>query len=97
MNNNILDFIFDARSEELAKLTEEDKEFLNSPKYNIDNDYEKFINSLNELPEEIKKSIKEKFDKCIDTNNFMHYYFYSKYYKLGFCECMKLILDCNSL
>ena len=95
MNNNILDFIFDARSEELAKLTEEDKEFLNSPKNNINKDYEKFIDSLNELPEETKKSIKEKADKYIDTNNFMHYYFYSKYYKLGFCECMKLILDCK--
>ena len=95
MNNNILDFIFDARSEELAKITEEDKEFLNSPKNNINKDYENFIDSLNELPEETKKGIKEKADKYIDTNNFMHYYFYSKYYKLGFSECLKLILECK--
>ena len=51
MNNkeDILDFIFDARSEELAKLTKEDREFLDSPEVDINKDFLDFLDSISEL------------------------------------------------
>lgn len=92
MNDDILDFIYDARSEELAKLNEEDKEFLNSPKVDFDKTYKNFVNTLEALPEELTNTIIEKLNICIDTKDLIHAYFYKKYYKMGFSECMKLIL-----
>lgn len=97
MNNNILDFIFNARSEELAKLNEEDREFLNSPEIDFDKTYKGFINSLEVFPEEQRNAIIEKLNICIDTKDLIHAYFYKKYYKMGFSECMKLIINCNKV
>ena len=97
MNNNILDFIYDARSEELAKLNEKDKEFLNSPKVDFDKTYKDFVNTLDTLPKELKNILIEKLDVCIDTKDLIHAYFYKKYYKIGFSECMKLVINCNKI
>ena len=58
---NILDFIFEARSEKLAIINKEDREFLNSPKANIDNAYLEFTNILGKIPTETRKEILEKF------------------------------------
>ena len=93
-NENILDFIFNARSEELAKLTKEDREFLNSLETNINKEYQEFIDLLENLPKETKNNIIEKVNTYSDTSDFIHAYYYKKYYKLGFSECMKLILSC---
>lgn len=97
MNNDILDFIYDARSEELAKLNEEDREFLNSPKANFDKTYKDFVNTLEDLPKEVKNTIIEKLNICIDTKDLIHAYFYKKYYIIGFSECMKLVINCNKV
>ena len=60
MNNkeDILDFIFDSRSEELAKLTKEDREFLDSPEVDINKDFLDFLDSINELPKELQDTIR---------------------------------------
>lgn len=97
MNNNILDFIYDARSEELATLNDKDKEFLNSPKVDFDKTYKDFVNTLENLPNELKNTIIEKLNTCIDSNDLIHAYFYKKYYKIGFSECMKLVISCNKI
>lgn len=95
MNDDILDIIYDARSEELAKLDEKDREFLNSPKADFDKTYKKFVNTLEDLPKELKNTIIDKLNTCIDTKDLIHAYFYKKYYKMGFSECMKLVINCN--
>lgn len=99
MNNreNMLDFIFDARSEELAKLTEEDREFLDSPEVDINKDFLDFLDSISELPKELQDTIIEKVNTCCDTVDLIHAYYYKKYYKLGFSECLKLILNCINI
>lgn len=97
MNDNILDFVYDARSEELASLNKKDREFLNSPKTDFDKTYKDFINTLENLPEELKNTIIDKLNICIDTKDLVHAYFYKKYYKLGFSECMKLVINCNKI
>ena len=52
MNNkkDILDSIYDARSEELAQLTKENRKFLDSLEVDINNDFLNFLDSINELP-----------------------------------------------
>lgn len=97
MNNDILDFIYDARSEELAKLNKKDKEFLNSQQVDFDKTYKDFVNTLENLPKELKNTIIKKLNICIDTKDLIHAYFYKKYYKMGFSECMKLVINCNNI
>lgn len=97
MNDDILDFIYDARSEELAKLNEKDNKFLNSPQVDFDKTYKNFVNTLENLPKELKNTIIEKLNICIDTKDLIHAYFYKKYYKMGFSECMKLVISCNKI
>lgn len=97
MNDDILDFIYDARSEELAKLNEKDNKFLNSPQVDFDKTYKDFVNTLENLPKELKNTIIEKLNICIDTKDLIHAYFYKKYYKMGFSECMKLVINCNKI
>ena len=46
MNDDILDFIYDARSEELAKLDEKDREFLNSPKVDFNKTAKEVYNQI---------------------------------------------------
>lgn len=95
MNDSILDFIYDARSEELAKLNDKDREFLDSSKVDFDKTYKEFISTLENLPEELKNTIIKKLNICIDTKDLIHAYFYKKYYKIGFSECMKLVINCK--
>ena len=97
MNDNILDFVYDARSEELATLNDKDKEFLNSQKTDFDKTYKEFVNTLEDIPNELKNTIIEKLNICIDTKDLIHAYFYKKYYKIGFSECMKLVINCNKI
>lgn len=94
---DILDFIFDARNEELAKLTKEDREFLDSPEVEINKDFIDFLDSINELPNEVQDTTIEKVNTCCDTVDLIHAYYYKKYYKMGFSECMKLILNCINI
>ena len=44
-----------------------------------------------------KDTIIEKVNTCCDTVDLIHAYYYKKYYKLGFSECLKLILNCIKL
>lgn len=97
MNDSILDFIYDSRSEELAKSNEEDRDFLNSPEVDFDKTYKDFVNTLENLPEELTNTIIEKLNICVDTKDLIHAYYYKKYYKMGFSECMKLIISCNKI
>ena len=94
---NILDFIFEARSEKLAKINKEDREFLNSPKANIDKAYLEFTNILGKIPTETRKEILEKFNNYSDMSDYIHGYFCKKYYKNGFRECMRLIWECGKI
>lgn len=94
--DNILDIIFDARSEEVAKLSEGDMEFLNTPKADVDKHYKKFIRILEHIPEDTKKNIIKQIDEYTDTLDFVHAYFYKKYYKLGFADAVELMLNDNN-
>ena len=98
MNNkkDILDSIYDARSEELAQLTKENRKCLDSLEVDINKAFLNFLDSIDELPKELKDTIIEKVNTCCDTVDLIHSYYYKKYYKLGFCECLKLIFNCIS-
>ena len=79
---------------EITKLTKEDREFLDSPKVDINKNFLGFLDSIIELPKELQNTIIEKVNTCCDTVDLIHAYYYKKYYKLGFSECLKLILAC---
>lgn len=91
---DMLEFIFNSRCDEIAYITEKDKEFLNSKKVNIDKEYANFKKSLEELQEAPRKEIFKKFTNYIDISDYIAGYFNEKYYKIGFSDCMKLVLNC---
>ena len=66
-------------------------------KVDFDKTYKKFVNTLEDLPKELKNTIIDKLNTCIDTKDLIHAYFYKKYYKMGFNECMKLVIGCNKV
>lgn len=70
------------------------KTFIHSKKGNITKKYEDFQALIFRLPDKIKNEILEKFNDYSDTSDYIHGYFCKKYYKMGFCECMRLILEC---
>ena len=88
----ILNVIFEARSEKIAKLSETDKAYLSSHR-----DSSKAYNNLEKL---INKScpdnaydILSAIDDFISEINFENGYYNEKYYKQGFCDGFHLAHD----
>lgn len=86
---DILNLIFEGRSEEIAKVTETDKAYLSSycDSSKAYNNLEKLINkSCPDNAYDILSAI----DDFISEINFESGYFNEKYYKQGFCDGFRL-------
>ena len=89
---DILNVIFEARSEEIAKLTETDKAYLSSHcnSSKIYNDLEKLID---EYCPNNACDILSTIDDFISEINFESSYFNGKYYKQGLSDGLHLMSD----
>ena len=92
----ILEIIFEAREEELAKLDKEDKSFMEKDEANRNKKYnclkkqiEKIPYNLNKLKECISKSVEE----YVETIDYENAYFNEKYYLNGLKDGMKLMSE----
>ena len=90
---NMLETIFEAREEDLAFITDEDKKFMSQDKANkvkksdsLKKELEKFPYNLNWLKDSIEKLIKD----YVETIDFESYYFHKKYYFEGLKDGIKL-------
>jgi hypothetical protein len=90
---NMLETIFEAREEDLAFITDEDKKFMSQDKANkvkksdsLKKELEKFPYNLNWLKDSIEKLIKD----YVETIDFESYYFHKKYYFAGIKDGIKL-------
>lgn len=89
----MLETIFEAREEDLAFITDEDKKFMSQDKANkvkksdsLKKELEKFPYNLNWLKDSIEKLIKD----YVETIDFESYYFHKKYYFEGLKDGIKL-------
>lgn len=89
---NILDIVFEARSEEIAKLTETDKAYLSS-RCNSAKTYSSLEKIVNESCPVNAHDILSAVDDFISELNFESSYFYEKYYKQGLSDGLHLMND----
>ena len=89
----MLETIFEAREEDLAFITDEDKKFMNQDKANkvkksncLKKELEKIPYNLNCLKDSIEKLIND----YVETIDFESYYFHKKYYFEGLKDGIKL-------
>ena len=89
---DILNVIFYAREEELAKLTETDKAYLSSH-CNSTKAYTNLEKLVNDSCPRNAYNILSAIDDFISEINFESGYFNEKYYKQGFCDGFRLVHD----
>ena len=96
IDDSLLESIFREREDELyVELKNEDEDIIEiKQKYDVD--YEKLINKIKNLPphfnntrEEIIKSL----DKYIMRENLIRAYDNEKFYKAGFCDGIRIIIE----
>ena len=89
---DILNVIFEAREEELAKCTETDKSYLSSH-CNSSKAYNNLEKLVNDSCPRNAYDILSGIDNFISELNFESSYFNEKYYKQGFCDGFHLAHD----
>lgn len=89
---DILNVIFEARDEEIAKLTETDKSYLSSH-CNSSKTYNYLEKLINEYCPDNAYDILSAIDDFISEINFENGYYNEKYYKQGFCDGFRLVHD----
>ena len=86
---SMLDEIFNARVETVVSVTKEEQEKTNEAKTKIDIE-DAFENATDN---EIKK-IEELIDTVMENMSYEMGYFEEKYYKTGFADGVRLIMEC---
>lgn len=90
---NILDMIFLQREDELYQITENERELLHKKT----KDYSKIYTAIDNIPKafsETKKGIEKSIETYIDTLSSVQVNENEKFYKTGFSDAIKLVIDC---
>ncbi len=86
---NMLDEIFNARVEKVANVTKEEREEINKTKTNI-----VVRDALENATDEEIKKIEELMELATENMSGEMGYFEEKYYKTGFADGVKLMVEC---
>lgn len=90
MNNDMLNFIFEAHLEDIAHTTEKDKEFLQA-NCNSDDIYTSLESLIHKSSGNEADHILQILDDFIQDLNVESGYFNEKYYKQGFIDGLNII------
>ena len=94
----ILQIIFDARAEDLAKIDEEDEKFMEKDKANRSKKYKYLKNQIGKIPynlNKLKESISESIEEYVEIIDYENAYFNEKYYLNGLKDGIKLMSEIN--
>ena len=95
---DMLDIIFKARAEELAKMVKKDIDTLEKTESKTNEEYRCFKESLDVIPDkeyqDIKRKIKDAFIKHTNAIEYREGYFNEKYYKAGIKDGINFIINC---
>ena len=92
----ILKIIFEAREEDLARLDEEDENFMQKDEANRNKKYYYIKNQLEKIPYSLKKikdNITKSIEQYVETIDYENAYFNEKYYLNGLKDGMKLMSE----
>lgn len=95
--HDMVDVIYKAREDDLANLTEEDKNNMKEINNKINQKYLDYKNSLDNIPNGLritKREIIDKFNDYLDVLKEREYYNNEKYYKEGLKDGVNLISKC---
>lgn len=95
INDSVLNDIFTMRESNYCVITGEDKKKLEEILKKNDT-YNVLLDKIDKLSfdNKIKEEVKDSLDSYIDRVNVIGTYENAKFYKLGFSDAMKLVLDC---
>lgn len=97
ISDDILDNIFKEREEKIYHIGDKSKE-IEEIKIEHTMSYTKFEEVIKNLPPHFKncrENILDALDKYSDRQNLIQAYDNEKFYKIGFCDGIKMILDIN--
>ena len=86
---SMLDEIFNARVETAASVTKEEQEKINEAKTKI-----VFEDAFENATDNEIKKIEELIDKAMENMSYEMGYFEEKYYKTGFADGVRLVIEC---
>ena len=92
----ILKIIFEAREEDLARLDEEDENFMQKDESNRNKKYDYLQKQLEKIPYSLKKikdNITKAIEQYVETIDYENAYFNEKYYLNGLKDGMKLMSE----
>ena len=92
----ILKIIFEAREEDLARLDEEDENFMQKDEANRNKKYDYLQKQLEKIPYSLKKikdNITKAIEQYVETIDYENAYFNEKYYLNGLKDGMKLMSE----
>lgn len=95
IKDDILQNIYEKRKEELCKIDENEEIGEVLENYPIDS--KMFLLAVENLPpyfNNIRECILEAFEKYNMRENLINNYNYEKFYKTGFCDGIKILLEC---
>lgn len=90
---NILDMLFLQREDEIYQITETEREL----SLKKSEDYSKIYTAINNIPNafiETRKGIEKSIEIYLDTLSTVQANENEKFYKTGFSDAVKLIMDC---
>ena len=96
VNDNILDSIYKEREDYIFELNNEEKKEIIKIKERYPIDYEQLITCINNIPPHFKNT-RENILKSLDIysmrENLLLAYNNEKFYKIGFCDGIKIIIE----
>lgn len=92
----MLNKIFETRENDIAEITDKDKEFFKKEKIDLNEKYKEILDIINNIPLNKNEKVKliETIDEYLENNNYRNAYFNEKYYKEGFKDGMQLKMEC---
>lgn len=96
IDDEILNSIFVEREEELYAERENESEDIIAIKEKYDMDYEKLINKIKNLPPHFnntREGIIKALDEYMIRENLIMVHYNEKFYKAGFCDGIRVILE----
>ena len=97
LSDDIVSELFHEREDKIYNRTIEEKKQLKQLLNKNNEDYENILIAINNVPKafiETRELLKQNIDTEIETLNRINGYDNEKFYKIGFCDGINLIIDC---
>ena len=96
IDDKILNTLYKEREEGISEITEEDKKEISKIKEKYPISYEQLLTKINNIPphfQNIREDILDAIDIYAMRENLLSAYENEKFYKIGFCDGIRVIVE----